>query len=45
MLGTLVGRKLFNVLNIVINNLIQIELLIYYIVPAAQTSNGIHEII
>ena len=43
MLGTLVGRKLFDVLNIA--NLIQIELLIYYIVPAAQTSNGIHEMI
>ena len=26
-------------------NLIQIELLIYYIVPVAQTSNGIHEMI
>ena len=43
MLGTLVGRKLFDVLNIA--NLIQIELLVYYIVPAAQTSNGIHEMI
>ena len=43
MLGTLVGRKLFDVLNIA--NPIQIELLIYYIVPAAQTSNGIHEMI
>ena len=43
MLGALARRKIVQCFELV--NLIQIELLIYYIVPVAQTSNGIHEMI
>ena len=43
MLGALARRKFVQCFELV--NLIQIELLIYYIVPVAQTSNGIHEMI
>ena len=43
MLGALARRKIVQCFELV--NLIQIELLIYYIVPVAQKSNGIHEMI